>query len=79
MHTHVHSAAAMEDPLPSGALLLLQLERLRRQWYPHEAVTTAADVDEVMVVLRRLHRGDRLFSHWQFRLAARTGPRPGAR
>ncbi|MEW1906914.1 acyl-CoA dehydrogenase family protein [Kitasatospora sp. NPDC085895] len=78
LHTHVHSAAAMEDPLPSGALLLLQLERLRRHWYPHEAVTTAADVDEVMAVLRRLHRGDRLFSHWQFRLAARTGSRPGA-
>ena len=27
VHTHVHSAAALEEPLPSGALLLLQMER----------------------------------------------------
>ncbi|MEV8096665.1 acyl-CoA dehydrogenase family protein [Kitasatospora sp. NPDC085879] len=77
VHTHIHSADALEDPLPSGALLLLQLERLRRHWYPHEAVTDAADVDEVTAVLRRLHRGNRLFSHWQFRLAERTAPVPG--
>ncbi|MEV6209609.1 acyl-CoA dehydrogenase [Kitasatospora sp. NPDC051914] len=77
VHTYLHSADAMEDPLPSGALLLLQLERLRRHWHPHEAVTDAADVDEVMAVLRRMHGGNRLFSHWQFRLADRTGPRPG--
>lgn len=71
VHTHVHSAAALEDPLPSGALLLLQLERIRRHLRPHEAVTDAAAVDEVMRVLRHLHREDRLFSYWQFPLAER--------
>ena len=79
VHTHVHSADAVADPLPSGALLLLQLERLRRHWHPHEAVTDSAVVDEVMEVLRRLHRENRLFSHWQFPLAERTGPAPAAR
>ncbi|WP_405012845.1 acyl-CoA dehydrogenase family protein [Kitasatospora sp. NBC_01539] len=76
VHTHVHSAEALEDPLPSGALLLLQLERLRRQWYPHETVTDSAVVDEVMDVLRRLYWENRLFSHRPFRLAERTGPGP---
>ncbi|KOG11510.1 acyl-CoA dehydrogenase family protein [Streptomyces viridochromogenes] len=71
VHTHVHSAAALEDPLPSGALLLLQLERLRRHLRPHEAVTDAAAVDEGMRVLRHLHRENRLFSYWQFPLAER--------
>ncbi|GAA5002014.1 acyl-CoA dehydrogenase [Kitasatospora paranensis] len=76
VHTHVHSAQVLEDPLPSGALLLLQLERLRRHWYPHEAVTDAAVVDEVMGVLRHLYRVNRLFSHRQFRLAERRAPGP---
>ncbi|MFI6011206.1 acyl-CoA dehydrogenase family protein [Streptomyces sp. NPDC051243] len=71
LHAHVHSAAAMDDPLPSAALLLLQLERIRRHLRPHETVTDAAVVDEVMRVLRHLHRGDRLFSYWQFPLAER--------
>ncbi|MFG3294105.1 hypothetical protein ACGF3G_35565 [Streptomyces sp. NPDC048179] len=71
LHTYVHSAAALDDPLPSGALLLLQLERIRRQLRPHEAVTDAAVVDEVMRVLRQLHRENRLFSYWQFPLAER--------
>jgi alkylation response protein AidB-like acyl-CoA dehydrogenase len=69
--THVHSAAALDDPLPSGALLLLQLERVRRHLRPHEAVTDAAVTDEVMRVLRCLHREDLLFSYWQFPLAPR--------
>ncbi|MFD8393988.1 acyl-CoA dehydrogenase family protein [Streptomyces sp. NPDC059680] len=68
--THIHSQEELEDPLPSGALLLLQLERLRRQLRPHEAVTDQPAVDEVMRVLRHFHREDLLFSHWQFRLAA---------
>lgn len=71
VHTHVHSAAALDDPLPSGALLLLQLERLRRHLRPHEAVTDSAAVDGVMRVLRHLHRENRLFSYWQFPLAER--------
>lgn len=71
VHVHVHSHAALEDPLPSGALLLLQLERVRRHLRPHESVTDPAVVDEVMRVLRHLHRGDRLFSYWQFPLAER--------
>ncbi|MER6129379.1 acyl-CoA dehydrogenase [Streptomyces sp. NPDC001795] len=71
VHTYVHSAAALDDPLPSGAVLLLQLERLRRHLRPHETVTDAAVVDEVMRVLRHLYRENRLFSYWQFPLAER--------
>lgn len=70
--TFVHSYHALEDPLPSGALLLLQLERLRRQLRPHEAVTDQSDIDEVMRVLRGFHQGDRLFSYWQFPIEPRT-------
>ncbi|MDW4904114.1 acyl-CoA dehydrogenase family protein [Streptomyces sp. ADMS] len=77
VHTHVHSSAALEDPLPSGALLLLQLERVRRHLRPHEAVTDAGAVDDVMRVLRHLHRENRLFSYWQFPLAER-GDLPAA-
>ncbi|GAA2259242.1 acyl-CoA dehydrogenase [Streptomyces ruber] len=72
VHTYVHSHDVLDDPLPSGAVLLLQLERLRKQLYPHEFVTDQAVVDEVMQVLRHLHRENRLFSHWQFPLAERT-------
>jgi hypothetical protein len=70
--TFVHSHDALEDPLPNGAVLLLQMERLRRHLHPHEAVTDQAVVDEVIRVLRHFHRDDRLFSHWQFPLAARA-------
>ncbi|WP_405534129.1 acyl-CoA dehydrogenase [Streptomyces sp. NBC_00075] len=77
LHTHVHSAAALDAPLPSGALLLLQLERVGRHLRPHEAVTDAAVVDDVMRVLRQLHRGNRLFSYWEFPLAER-GDLPAA-
>jgi len=71
VHTHVHSREALDDPLPNGALLLLQLERLRRHLRLHEGVTDSAVVDEVMRVLRRFHQENRLFSYWQFPLAAR--------
>ncbi|MDX3456519.1 acyl-CoA dehydrogenase [Streptomyces sp. ME02-8801-2C] len=71
VHTYVHSAAALEEPLPSGALLLLQMERVRRHLRPHEAVTDAGVVNDVMRVLRRLHLENRLFSYWQFPLAER--------
>ncbi|WP_416984789.1 acyl-CoA dehydrogenase family protein [Streptomyces sp. T028] len=77
--TFVHSHGALEEPLPSGAVLLLQLERLRRQLRPHEAVTAQGDIDEVMRVLRHLHQDDRLFSYWQFPLAPRTVDRAAAR
>ncbi|MFF3909741.1 acyl-CoA dehydrogenase family protein [Streptomyces sp. NPDC001848] len=70
--TFVHSHEALQEPLPNGAVLLLQLERLRRHLRPHEAVTDEAVVDEVMRVLRHFHREDRLFSHWQFPLATRA-------
>ncbi|KQV19132.1 acyl-CoA dehydrogenase family protein [Kitasatospora sp. Root107] len=75
LHTFVHSHEALDDPLPSGALLLLQLERLHRLFNPHEPVTGSAVVDEVMRVLRHLHQENRLFSYWQFPLATRTGAR----
>lgn len=71
LHTFVASQHAVDDPLPSGALLLLQFERLHRMIRPFESLTDAAVVDEVMRVLRHLHRGDRLFSHWQLPLAER--------
>ncbi|MFC4030066.1 acyl-CoA dehydrogenase [Streptomyces polygonati] len=78
LHTFVHSYDVMEDPLPSGALLLLQLERLRRWSRPTEQVTDQAVVDEVMRVLRRFHYDHRLFSHWQLPLAER-GDLPASR
>ncbi|MFI7068351.1 acyl-CoA dehydrogenase family protein [Kribbella sp. NPDC050124] len=71
VHTYVHSADALDDPLPSAALLLLQLERVRRQLRPHEAVTDTGSIDEVMRVLRHLHQHHQLFSYWQFPLAER--------
>ena len=68
---------------PSGSLLLLQLERLSRQLFPHQAITGPAEVDDVMRVLRRFYRENQLFSYWQFPLADRatdatavTGLRP---
>lgn len=69
--TYVHSHQVLEAPLPSGSLLLLQLERLSRQFYPHQALTSQADVDDVMRVLRQFYRDGRLFSYWQFQLASR--------
>ncbi|MFF4227962.1 acyl-CoA dehydrogenase family protein [Streptomyces sp. NPDC001820] len=77
--TYVHSHGVLDDPLPSGALLLLQIERLRRHLYPHESVTDPSVIDEVMRVLRHLHRENRLFSHWQFPLAERVADLTAAR
>ncbi|MCX4748427.1 acyl-CoA dehydrogenase family protein [Kitasatospora sp. NBC_01287] len=71
LHAYLHAPAG--ESLLTPALLLLQLERLRRQWHPHEAVTDGAVVDEAMAVLRRLHQENRLFSLRQFQLAERTG------
>lgn len=75
VHTYVHSYDVLDDPLPSAAVLLLQLERLRKQVLPHEFVTDRSDIDEVMRVLRHLYGENRLFSHWQFPLAERTAAR----
>ncbi|MGI5375522.1 acyl-CoA dehydrogenase family protein [Streptomyces sp. CA-251387] len=77
--TYVHSREAMDAPLPSASLLLLQLERVRKQLHPHELVTSQAVIDEVMEVLRHLHRDNRLFSHWQFPLAKRATDESAAR
>jgi alkylation response protein AidB-like acyl-CoA dehydrogenase len=68
--TFVHSNQVLEEPLPNGALLLLQLERLGKQFFPHQSITRPADIDEVMRVLRRMYWQNRLFSHWQFQLAS---------
>jgi hypothetical protein len=70
--TYVHNQGVLEDPLPSGSLLLLQLERLSRQLFPHQAVTGPAEVDDVMRVLRRFYYEKQLFSYWQFPLAGRA-------
>lgn len=77
--TFVRSHGVLDDPLPSGALLLLQLERLRKHLHPHEFVTEQSVVDEVMQVLRHFHRRNVLFSHWQFPLAERTADPAAAR
>ncbi|MFJ1800224.1 acyl-CoA dehydrogenase family protein [Streptomyces sp. NPDC088180] len=77
--TFVHAHGVSEAPLPSGALLLLMLERLRRHVHPAEQITDQSDIDEVMAVLRGLHQEDRLFSHWQFALAKRSGVPAAAR
>ncbi|MFE5812834.1 acyl-CoA dehydrogenase family protein [Streptomyces sp. NPDC056479] len=76
--TYVHSRDAMDTPLPSASLLLLQLERVRRQLFPHEPVTSQAVVDEVMEVLRHFHQDNRLFSYWQFPLAKRAADESAA-
>ncbi|RBM20682.1 acyl-CoA dehydrogenase [Streptomyces sp. PT12] len=71
--------AADSAPLPSAALLLLQLERIAHQWRPHERLTDAGVIDEVMRVLRELHGRDRLFSHWPIALAKRADLSAAAR
>ncbi|MEU5692907.1 acyl-CoA dehydrogenase family protein [Actinosynnema sp. NPDC020468] len=70
VHLVVHSGAALPDPFPDGAVLLLCLERAWRQVDPTRPVTDAAAVDRVVEVLYGLHRDHRLFSHWQFQLRA---------
>lgn len=72
VHAFTRSRAVLAGPLPSAALLLLQLERISRRWRPHEQLTDPAVVDEVMRVLRHLHHEDRLFSHWPIVLAKRA-------
>lgn len=73
LHTFVRlPRSGANAPLPSAALLLLQLERVTRGWRPHEQLTDPGVIDEVMRVLRELHRGDRLFSHWPVALARRA-------
>lgn len=78
VHTCVQSYRALDDPLPSGSLLLLQLERLRRLLRPHESVTDSAVIDDVMRVLRHQYREGRLFSYWQLPLARRATCPPTA-
>ncbi|MFD7169994.1 acyl-CoA dehydrogenase family protein [Streptomyces violascens] len=76
---YVHSRDALVDPLPSDAVLLLQLERLRRQLRPHESVSDQSVIDDVMRVVRHLHQENRLFSHAQLPLAERTADLAAAR
>ncbi|MCX5063057.1 MULTISPECIES: acyl-CoA dehydrogenase family protein [unclassified Streptomyces] len=79
VHTYVHSQESMVVPLPSAALLLLQLERLNRQFHPYEPYRDPTAADEVLTVLTRLHGENRLLSHWPITLAERTAPAEGAR
>ncbi|MGW0120212.1 acyl-CoA dehydrogenase family protein [Streptomyces sp. NPDC003327] len=71
--TYVHSRGCMAEPLPSAAVLLLQLERLRKQFHPYEPYRDPAAADEVLAVLTRLHAENRLLSHWPITLAGATG------
>ncbi|MEU1404460.1 acyl-CoA dehydrogenase family protein [Streptomyces sp. NPDC005728] len=79
VHTYVHSHDLMAEPLPSPSLLLLQLERINRQFHPYEAYRDPTAVDEALAVLTRLHDENRLLSHWPITLAERTAPAEGAR
>jgi alkylation response protein AidB-like acyl-CoA dehydrogenase len=79
VHTYVHSHGAMAAPLPSPALLLLQLERLRKRFHPYEPYRDPDAVAEVLDLLTRLHDDNRLLSHWPIALAERTAPTEGVR
>ncbi|BFO16184.1 hypothetical protein SHKM778_25720 [Streptomyces sp. KM77-8] len=74
VHTYVHSHEAMAGPLPSAALLVLQLERLRLRFAPYEPYRDPDAAGEVLDVLVRLHTENRLLSHWPVTLADRTAP-----
>ncbi|MFC9947406.1 acyl-CoA dehydrogenase family protein [Streptomyces pratensis] len=71
--TYVHSQDSMAEPLPSAALLLLQLERLNKLFEPFRPYRDPAAAEEVLAVLTRLHAGNRLLSHWPVGLAEPTG------
>ena len=74
VHTYVHSHGTMAGPLPSAALLVLQLERLRMRFAPYEPYRDPEAAGEVLDVLVRLHAENRLLSHWPITLADRTAP-----
>ncbi|MFE1257503.1 acyl-CoA dehydrogenase family protein [Streptomyces fungicidicus] len=74
VHTYVHSHGVMADPLPSPALLLLQLERLRLRFAPYEPYRDPDAAEEVLALLVRLDSENRLLSHWPITLADRTAP-----
>ncbi|QUG99408.1 acyl-CoA dehydrogenase family protein [Saccharopolyspora erythraea] len=70
VHLVTRSAEVLQDPMPDGAVLLLCLERVWRQFRSDEPVTDVDVIDRVVEVLRWQHGEHRLFSHWQFRLRA---------
>jgi hypothetical protein len=70
IHLIVNSQAALADPFPDGAVLLLCLERVWRTFQPTESITDVAAVDRVTEVLLRLHGEQKLFSHWQIQVQA---------
>jgi alkylation response protein AidB-like acyl-CoA dehydrogenase len=69
VHVYVHSSDGLVAPFPSGALLLVCLERIWRRFRPTERVADAAAVDEAAAALEHLHRERRLFSFFPFALA----------
>jgi alkylation response protein AidB-like acyl-CoA dehydrogenase len=69
IHLSVHSRHVLPEPFPSGAVLLVCLERLWNLFHPTERVADAAVVDAAAEVLEQLHRENRLFCHLAFRLA----------
>lgn len=72
LHVTVHSYHSLTDPFPSGALLLLQLERIYRQLQPAQSAIEPDMVDAGMRVLRHLYRENRAFSYWSIQLAPRS-------
>jgi alkylation response protein AidB-like acyl-CoA dehydrogenase/predicted secreted protein len=66
------SAGHLDDPFPSAAMLLLQLDGLWRRLYPLDIAAGPDVVDEVYRVVRSLYDRNRLLSHLQLPLASRS-------
>lgn len=72
----VHSADALGDPFPNGAVLLACLDRLWRQLYPRDRSADPATIDAAATVLYQLHDEHRLFSFRDIKLAGSVNREP---
>lgn len=72
----VHSAGSLDDPFPSGAVLLACLDRLWRQLHPRERVADRTTIDAAARVLFQLHDENRLFSFRNIALAGSVNREP---
>ena len=73
---NVHSAGALPDPFPSGAVLLACLDRLWRQLHPRDRIADHTVIDEAVRVLFQLHDENRLFSFRRVDLAGAVNREP---